>query len=106
MHHNPFGRLGMITAAGVESNQRTLVWRVNEEYPVGKGATVQEFLAVVGGVRYVIDVAPWGEGRLSVESREIARVEGANDARQAFDNLCVLAERHLKGEPVQVDTPK
>ena len=96
----------MTIAAGVEPNQRTVVWSVNEEYPVGKGATVQEFVAVVGDSRYVIDVAPWGEGRLTVDSREIARVEGTKDAQQAFDNLCVLTERHLQGEPVQVDTPK
>jgi hypothetical protein len=58
-------------------DHRTLVWTANEDLPAGKGATVQEFVAVVGDSRYVIDVAPWGEGRFTVDSREIARVDTA-----------------------------
>ena len=42
------------------SVQPTLAWTTNQDFPVGKGATVQEFVAVVGDSRYIIDVAPWG----------------------------------------------
>jgi len=39
-------------------------WKTNENIAVGKGATVQEFLATVGDDKLQIDVAPWGEGHL------------------------------------------
>lgn len=51
---------------------QTLHWTTNEDFATGKGATVQEFVAVVGTSQYVIDVAPWGEGRFMVDGREIA----------------------------------
>jgi len=83
----------------------TLNWTANETLPVGKGATVQEFFAVVGDSRYIIDVAPWGEGRFTVDGREIARVDNANDTRQAFTELSIIAERYVKGDPIKVDVP-
>ena len=34
-------------------------WKTNGQLAVGKGATVQEFMAVVGADKLAIDVAPW-----------------------------------------------
>ena len=48
-------------------------WKTNEKLAVGKGATVQEFFATVGSNKLQIDVAPWGEGHLKVNGREIAK---------------------------------
>src|SRR5829696_8673444 len=96
----------MTSAASVEPHQRTVVWKANEEFPVGKGATVQEFVAVVGDSRYIIDVAPWGEGRFTVDGQEIARIDDAKDTRQAFSDLSALAERFLKGEPIKSELPR
>jgi enoyl-[acyl-carrier protein] reductase I len=45
------------------------------------GATVQEFMAVVGADKLAIDVAPWGEGHLKVNGHEIAHVQDAKDRR-------------------------
>jgi enoyl-[acyl-carrier protein] reductase I len=87
------------------SVQQTLAWTPNEEFAVGKGATVQEFIAVVGDSRYIIDVAPWGEGRFMVDGREIARVDRKDD-REAFNSLRELAEQYLKGEPIKIDVPR
>jgi enoyl-[acyl-carrier protein] reductase I len=86
-------------------DQRTITWTTNDEFPSGK-ATVQEFVALVRDSRYIIDVAPWGEGRLIVDGSEVARVDGAKDSRQAFNELSQLAERYLKGERIKVELPK
>jgi enoyl-[acyl-carrier protein] reductase I len=86
--------------------QQTLAWAPNKNFPVGKGATIQEFTAAVGESQYIIDVAPWGEGRFTVDGREIARVDSLEDSRQAFTKLSLLAEQYLKGEPIKVDPPK
>jgi enoyl-[acyl-carrier protein] reductase I len=64
----------------------------------GKGATVQEFVATVGDKRLEIDVAPWGEGHLKVNGREIAHVDDAKDRRQAFRKLAKAAEHYLHGD--------
>ena len=61
---------------------QALHWTTNEDFATGKGATVQEFVAVVGNSRYVIDVAPWGEGRFMVDGREIARTDGPRMANR------------------------
>ena len=71
-------------------------WKANDQLAVGKGATVQEFVAVVGDTRLVIDVAPWGEGHLFVNGREIAHVTDAADRRQAFRRLNEIADRLLR----------
>ena len=62
----------------------TLDWKTDEKLAVGKGATVQQFVASLGGNKFEIDVAPWGEGHLKVNGREIAHVDDAKDRRQAF----------------------
>jgi enoyl-[acyl-carrier protein] reductase I len=75
-----------------------LDWEATESLAVGKGATVQEFVANVGGDRFAIDVAALGEGHLKVNGRQIARVDDAKDRRQAFRELKKIAERYLDGQ--------
>ena len=70
-------------------------WKSNDKTAVGKGATAQQFFATVGGDKLEIEVAPWGEGQLKVNGREIARVTDAKDRRQAFQDLDKAAERYL-----------
>jgi enoyl-[acyl-carrier protein] reductase I len=36
-------------------------WKSNDDLAVGKGATVQEFMAIVGADKLAIDFAPWGK---------------------------------------------
>jgi hypothetical protein len=50
-----------------EMTSSKLDWKTNEKLAVGKGATVQEFVATVGGDKLEIDVAPWGEGHLRIK---------------------------------------
>ena len=83
-----------------------LDWKTNEALAVGKGATVQEFTATMGGERFEIDVAPWGEGHLKVNGRQIGHVNDAKDRRQAFRELKKLADRYLQGEPLESDTKR
>ncbi len=77
-------------------------WRSNSDLPVGKGETLQQFFATVGKDRYEINVAPWGEGQLTINGREIARTADAKDRRQAFASLKQAAERYIRGEPVDL----
>jgi enoyl-[acyl-carrier protein] reductase I len=58
-------------------------WKTNENIAVGKGAIVQEFLATVGDDKLEIDVAPWGEGHLRINGREITHIKDEKDRRQA-----------------------
>ena len=81
-------------------------WKTNEKLAVGKGATVQEFFATVGNDKLQIDVAPWGEGHLKVNGREIANIEDAKDRRQAFRELDKIATRYLAGQPLQSDSKR
>ena len=74
-------------------------WKSNDSLSVGKGATVQEFTATVGDTKLLIDVAPWGEGHLRVNGREIAHIDDAKDRRQAFRNLKRIADRYLEEHP-------
>jgi enoyl-[acyl-carrier protein] reductase I len=76
-------------------------WKANEDIPVGKGATFQQWVATVGKHKLEMDVAPWGEGYLKVNGREIAHIDDAKDRRQAFRNLNNLAERYLEGQPIE-----
>ena len=78
-----------------------LDWKTNEGLAVGKGATVQQFSAVAGNEKLEIDVAPWGEGHLRVNGREIAHVNDAKDRRQAFRELKKIAERYLDGQMIK-----
>ena len=73
-------------------------WKANKDLPVGKGATFQQWVATVGKDKLEMDVAPWGEGHLKVNGREIAFVNDAKDRRQAFRNLNNIAERYLQGQ--------
>jgi enoyl-[acyl-carrier protein] reductase I len=77
-------------------------WVPNDEFAVGKGATIQQFFAAVGDDRFEINVAPWGEGQLAVNGREIARTAEAKDRRQAFSTLKQAAERYVRGDPVDL----
>jgi enoyl-[acyl-carrier protein] reductase I len=81
-------------------------WRSNDHLAVGKGSTVQEFMAVVGADKLLIDVAPWGEGRLRVNGQEIAHVNDAKDRRQAFRELKKIAERYMETKAVPFEKPK
>jgi len=69
-------------------------WKSNDKVAMGRGATVQQFFATVGGDKLEIEVAPWGEGCLKVNGREIARVD-AKGRQQAFRDLEKAAERYL-----------
>jgi enoyl-[acyl-carrier protein] reductase I len=80
-------------------------WKSNENLAMGKGATVQEFSASAGGAKLEIDVAPWGEGHLKINGREIAHVNDAKDRRQAFQKLKDIADRFLEGKPVNAALP-
>ena len=75
---------------------RSPEWKSKEGLAVGKGATVQEFVAIVGNDKLEIDVAPWGEGHLKVNGREIASINDAKDRRQAFRDLKRLADQYLQ----------
>lgn len=47
-----------------------LEWKADESVAVGKGATLQQFVAMLG---------TWGEGHLKVNGREIARIDYPKD---------------------------
>src|SRR4051812_18035853 len=83
---------------------RIVNWEPNRDMPVGKGSTVQQFFATLGKEQFEISVAPWGEGQLKVNGREIARTAEAKDRRQAFSTLKQAAEKYARGEPLE--TPK
>jgi enoyl-[acyl-carrier protein] reductase I len=83
-------------------------WRPNEDLAVGKGATVQGFVATVGSDKLEIDVAPWGKGHLKVNGKEIAHVNDAKDRRQAFRKLQKIAEGYVqsrRAEPQSKRSP-
>ena len=82
--------------------RRVVDWKANKDLPVGKGATVQQFLATVGTDRLEIDVAPWGEGELKINGKKVARITEAKDRRHAFAYLKRAAERHIRGEPIDM----
>jgi enoyl-[acyl-carrier protein] reductase I len=62
-------------------------WKTKEGLAAGRGATVQEFFANIGGDKFEIDVAPWGEGHLRVNGRQVAHINDAKDRRAAFVSL-------------------
>ena len=80
-------------------------WKSNGDLAVGKGATVQEFMAIVGADKLAIDVAPWGEGRLRVNGQEIAHLKDAKDRRQAFRELKMIAEHYLQTKAAPFEKP-
>ncbi len=71
-------------------------WEPNKTFPVGKGSTVQQFVATVGDDILEIDVAPWGEGHLKANGRPIGQVKDAKDRQGAFRKLEQAAERFLQ----------
>jgi len=71
-------------------------WAPNEDLAVGKGATVQQFVATVGTDRLEIEVAPWGEGTLKINGAQIAKVSERKDRREAFRDLKSFAERYMR----------
>jgi enoyl-[acyl-carrier protein] reductase I len=81
-------------------------WQPNDAFPVGKGATVQQFVASVGNDKFEIDVAPWGEGRFKVNGREIAHIDHAKDRRQAFRELKKIAERYVQQQTVKPESKR
>ena len=70
-------------------------WKTNARAAAGKGATLQQFVTTVGADRLEIEVAPWGDGQLKVNGREIAHINGASGREQAFQSLKKTAERYL-----------
>jgi enoyl-[acyl-carrier protein] reductase I len=78
-------------------------WEPNTAAATGKGATVQQFVASARGKKLEIEIAPWGEGRLKVDGREIARVDEATDTRRVFRDLKQIAQRYLQGEKIGVE---
>ncbi len=74
-------------------------WKTNQDIAAGRGATVQEFLATVGDDNLEIDVAPWGEGHLRINGREIAHIKDEKDRRQVFPKLETIADRYLEEHP-------
>src|SRR5215475_3435232 len=83
-----------------------LDWKTNLGLAAGKGATVQEFVATVGEDKLKIDVAPWGEGHLKINGREIARVNDAKDRRHAFHELKKIADRYLEEQPLNPESKR
>jgi enoyl-[acyl-carrier protein] reductase I len=81
-------------------------WKANENLPIGKGATFQQWVATVGTDKLEMDVAPWGEGHLKVNGREIAHINDAKDRRQAFRELKKIAERYVEAQPLNPESRK
>ena len=76
-------------------------WKPDERLAVGKGATVQAFVATVGADKLEMDVAPWGEGHLKLNGREVAHIDHAVDRRHAFNELNRIASHLLGGQMVE-----
>ena len=73
-----------------------LEWKTDTSLSVGKGATVQQFVAKFGNDQLQIEVAPWGEGHLRINGREIAHIDDAKDRRQAFRAIKLIADRYVE----------
>jgi enoyl-[acyl-carrier protein] reductase I len=69
---------------GEEKASTGLNWRALEHLAVGKGATVEAFVATLGADRFEIDMAPWGEGHLRVNGREIGMCPTARTGDKRF----------------------
>lgn len=82
-----------------------LDWKTNNALAAGKGATVQQFVAIVGDHRLEAEIAPWGEGRLRINGRDIAHVDDAKDRRQAFRAIKAVAERYVETHMNKIAVP-
>ena len=80
-------------------------WKSNGALAAGKGATVQEFMAMAGADKLAIDVAPWGEGRLRINGQEVAHLKDAKDRRQAFRELKKIADHYLQTKAAPFEKP-
>jgi enoyl-[acyl-carrier protein] reductase I len=85
---------------------KTVDWKPNERSSVGKGSTFHEFVASVGSDELEIAVAPWGEGHLKINGREVARVNDANGRRAAFRDLKKIAERYVQELPPKLESKR
>ncbi len=83
-----------------------LEWKTDQTLAAGKGATVQQFVAVIGNDRLEMDVAPWGEGHLRINGREIAHVNDAKDRRQAFQSIKKIADHYVDTHMTKTETKK
>ena len=97
--------LTVIANRGLQMCATKAEWKANGAPATSKGATVQEFTASAGGAKLEIDVAPWGEGHLKINGREIAHITAAKDRRQAFQELRKVADRFLEGKPIHPALP-
>jgi enoyl-[acyl-carrier protein] reductase I len=80
---------------------RLLDWKARDDLPLGKGATVQAFIAEADLGKFEISVAPWGEGHLRLNGREIAHVSDAKTRRRAFHDLNSIADRYLTAKSLE-----
>jgi len=88
----------------VNKASAALDWQASQHLAAGKGATVQAFVAALGADRFEIEVAPWGEGHLRLNGREIGHVSNGKDRRQAFRDLKIMADQYLKERASGRDT--
>lgn len=73
-------------------------WRADESVALGRGATLQVFLATVGKDELEMGVMPWGEGHLKLNGREVAHIDHAVDRRHAFRELNRIASHLFEGQ--------
>ncbi len=71
---------------------KKLNWNPDTTMPVGKGATVQHFMATDGANKLEIDTKPWGEGDLIINNKKRAHVENEKTEQGAFQDLEKVAE--------------
>jgi len=76
----------------------TVEWKADDSFAVGKGATLQVFIATVGKDELEMGVMPWGEGHLKLNGREVAHIDHAVDRRHAFRELNRIASHLLDGQ--------
>ena len=69
-----------------------LTWRLNEAFPNGKGATIQQYLATDNDDQLEMDVAPWGEGHVRLNGVEIGQVRDGKDRQQVFRRLDAIGD--------------
>lgn len=72
---------------GGNKAQAALDSHAPEHLAVGEGAAVQAFVTMLGSDRLETEVAPWGEGHLRLNGRQIGHVSNGKDRRQTFRNL-------------------
>ncbi len=71
-------------------------WKSHAAALAGQGTPVQQFVAMVGSVRFEIEVAPRGDGTLKVNGVQIAQVQAARNSREALRDLKKIAARHMR----------